>query len=173
VEASSFVSLEKHLLPLPPFPAPRTHLKVINTPALGPILHRQKFIIIFVSSFSLLRWPFIPRIFHSIIYEKIVGKSQCRQLDQAAEKYASHTWVAMARQSRGELAKAQGKLDDALSYLASALTGFRTAGNAYESARCQTATASVLLMRNASGDNEAACAAQGEAEQVLERLGSL
>jgi tetratricopeptide (TPR) repeat protein len=97
----------------------------------------------------------------------------CHQLDEAAEKYASHTWVAMARQSRAELAKAQGKLNDALSYYAEALTGFRTAGNEYESARCLIATASVLLTRNASGDNEAAYAAQEEAERVLEQLGAL
>lgn len=38
----------------------------------------------------------------------------CRQLDKAAAEYASHLWVAMARQSRGELAAAQGNLDEAL-----------------------------------------------------------
>ncbi len=32
----------------------------------------------------------------------------CRQLDTAAERYGSRTWVAMARQARGELAAARG-----------------------------------------------------------------
>jgi ATP/maltotriose-dependent transcriptional regulator MalT len=97
----------------------------------------------------------------------------CHQLDDAAEKYASHAWVAMARQSRAELAKAQGKFDKALEYLSSALTGFRTAGNEYESARCLTTTASVLLTRNAPGDREAAEVAQAEAQRVWERLGAI
>jgi len=97
----------------------------------------------------------------------------CRQLDEAAEKYASHMWVAMARQSRGELAKAQEKLDDALRYYAEALTAFRTAGNEYESARCLTATASVLLTRNVPGGSEAAHAAWVEAERLFEQLGAI
>ena len=97
----------------------------------------------------------------------------CRQLDEAAEKYASHMWVAMARQSRGELAKAHGKVDDALRYYAEALEGFRIAGNEYEVARCLTAAASVLLTRGASGDAEAAYMAQVEAEHSFKRLGAI
>src|SRR5690348_13566913 len=61
-----------------------------------------------------------------------VAETFCRQLDEAAEKYASHMWVAIGRQSRGELAAAQGKLDDALKHYAEALTAFTTAGNEYE-----------------------------------------
>jgi tetratricopeptide (TPR) repeat protein len=98
----------------------------------------------------------------------------CRQLDKAAEKYASHLWVAMARQSGGELAAAQeGNLDDALKYYAEALAGFTAAGNDYEAARCLAATASILLTRNASGDNEAAHVVKVEAQHIFERLGTV
>ncbi len=97
----------------------------------------------------------------------------CRQLDEAAEKYASHMWVAMARQSRGELAKAQEKLDDALKYYAEALSGFRSAGNDYEAARCLTAIASIRLSRNAAGDQEAAHVVRSEAQHIFERLAAV
>lgn len=94
----------------------------------------------------------------------------CRQLDEAAEKYASHMWVAMARQSRGELAAAQGQLDEALKDYAEAQERFTTAGNEYEAARCLTALASIRLTRNAAGDKEAAHMASTEAQHTFERL---
>jgi tetratricopeptide (TPR) repeat protein len=94
----------------------------------------------------------------------------CRRLDEAAEKYASRVWIAMARQSRGELAKAQGKLDDALRYYTEALVGFRASGNEYEVACCLAATASILHTRSEVDDSEAAYAAQGAAQQIFERL---
>ena len=97
----------------------------------------------------------------------------CRQLDKAAEKYASHMWVAMARQSRGELAAAQGKLDDALKYYAEALAGFSSAGNDYEAARCLTALASIRLTRNAAGDQEAAHVIDSKAQQIFEQLAAV
>jgi len=96
-----------------------------------------------------------------------------RQLDKAAEKYASHLWVAMARQSRGELAAAQGNLDDALKYYAEAQGRFTTAGTDYEAARCLTALASIRLSRNAAGDREAADVIRSEARQIFERLGTV
>jgi predicted negative regulator of RcsB-dependent stress response len=103
----------------------------------------------------------------------IAAETFCRQLDEAAEKYASRIWVAMARQSRGELAAAQGKSDDALSYYAEAQEGFTTAGNEYEAARCLTAAASIWLSRRAPGDSEAARTAQVEARHIFERLGAI
>ena len=102
----------------------------------------------------------------------VAAETFCRQLDEAAEKYASRMWVAMARQSRGELATAQGKLDDALSYYAEAQAGFTTAGNEYEAARCLAATASIRLARGAPGDLEAAPIVQAEAQQIFEQLGA-
>ncbi len=102
----------------------------------------------------------------------VAAETFCRQLDAAAEKYASRIWVAMARQSRGELATAQGKLDDALSYYAEAQAGFTTAGNEYEAARCLAATASIRLVRGAPGDLEAAPIVQAEAQQIFEQLGA-
>ena len=95
----------------------------------------------------------------------------CRQLDQAAAKYASQMWVAMARQAYGELGAAQGELEDALNAYAEALTGFRSAGNEYEAARCLAALAAIYLTRNAVGDAEVAQQAQEEAQQLFERLG--
>ncbi|HEY7350781.1 MAG TPA: AAA family ATPase [Ktedonobacterales bacterium] len=95
----------------------------------------------------------------------------CLQLDQAAAKYASHMWVAMAHQAHGELAAAQGKHQDALNDFANALSSFRSAGNEYETARCLTAIASIHLTWRAAGDAQLARKAQEEAQQIFERLG--
>lgn len=96
----------------------------------------------------------------------------CRQLDEAADKYASRMWVAMARQSRGELARAQGKLDDALRYYAKSQADFTTAGNKYEAARCLDAAASISLALGTPGDLETASIARAEAQQIFEQLGA-
>jgi len=69
----------------------------------------------------------------------------CRLLDEAAAKYASRTWVAMAREAQGELAVAQGNSGDALRYYAEAQAGFAAAGNEYEAARCSNAAAHAAL----------------------------
>jgi predicted negative regulator of RcsB-dependent stress response len=63
----------------------------------------------------------------------------CRQLDEAAAEYGSRTWLAMARQSRGELAAAHDHTDDALSYYAEALSAFSLADNTAEAERCRIA----------------------------------
>jgi len=94
----------------------------------------------------------------------------CLQLDQAAAKYTSQIWVAMARQSHGELAAAQEKLDEALSYYAEALAGFQSARNEYETMHCLTAMAALHLTRSAPGDSEMAQQAQEEARRIFERL---
>jgi len=67
----------------------------------------------------------------------------CRLLDDAADKYASRTWVAMARHARGELAAARGNSGDALRYYAEAQAGFAAAGNEYEATRCSNAAAAL------------------------------
>jgi tetratricopeptide (TPR) repeat protein len=95
----------------------------------------------------------------------------CQQLDQAVAKFASRMWVAMARQAHGELAAAQGKLEDALNAFTEALRGFRSAGNEYEAARCLAALATVHLTRNAIDDAAEAQQVQQEAQQIFERLG--
>jgi predicted negative regulator of RcsB-dependent stress response len=97
----------------------------------------------------------------------------CHQLDNAAEKYASHLWVAMALQSRGELTAARGNLDNALKDYAEALAGFTAAGNDFEAARCLTALASIRLCRNAAGDQEAAHVIGSQAQQIFERLAAV
>lgn len=96
----------------------------------------------------------------------------CRQLEDAAEKYASRTWVAMAKQSRGELVAAQGDLDQALACYTEAREGFKAAGNEYEAARCQASMAALRRIRSGPDDEEAARAAQTEARRTFERLGA-
>jgi tetratricopeptide (TPR) repeat protein len=102
--------------------------------------------------------------------ELVAAATFCRQLDEAAERYASRTWVAMARQARGESAAAQGNLDEALGHYAEAQAGFAAAGNEYEAARCLSAVAELRLARRAPGDIELARAAQAEADHILEQL---
>lgn len=95
----------------------------------------------------------------------------CRKLDAASEQYASRVWLAMARQSRGELAAAQGDFDNALHDYAKARAGYAAAGNEYEAARCLAAAAALRLARAAPDDLAAAPAMQTEARQIFERLG--
>jgi predicted negative regulator of RcsB-dependent stress response len=72
----------------------------------------------------------------------------CQRLDAAAEAYASHTWVAMARQGRGELAAARGDGAAALAAYQSAYAGFKAANYDYEAARCLTAVAELHRQKN-------------------------
>ena len=93
-----------------------------------------------------------------------------RQLEQAAARYGSGLWVAMARQARGEYRTACGDLDDALTSYADAQAGFQAAGYDYEVARCLLQSADIRLSRRAPGDAEPAAADRSEAEQILQRL---
>jgi predicted negative regulator of RcsB-dependent stress response len=95
----------------------------------------------------------------------------CRKLDAAAAEYASRTWVAMARQARGELTAAQGDLDVALPYYTEAHAAYTAASNAYEAARCLAAAAELRRARRAPGDIEIACAEQAEVQRAFELLG--
>jgi len=95
----------------------------------------------------------------------------CRKLDAAAAEYASRTWVAMARQARGELTAAQGDLDAALRYYTEAHAAYAAASNAYEAARCLAAAAELRRVRRAPGDIETACAEQAEVQRAFELLG--
>jgi ATP/maltotriose-dependent transcriptional regulator MalT len=101
------------------------------------------------------------------------AESFCRQLDRAAEQYASRMWVAMARQARGELAAAQGRLDDALHAYADAQAGFAAAGHAYEAARCLDTRADLWLKRRTTGDLAMAETTRAEAQRIFERLGAV
>ena len=95
----------------------------------------------------------------------------CHQLDEAAEQYASRLWLAMARQSRGELAAAQDQIDTALGYYTEAQAGFASARNEYEVARCLDA---ITRLRNARGtpdDIAAGHVTQLESRRIMERLG--
>jgi predicted negative regulator of RcsB-dependent stress response len=98
------------------------------------------------------------------------AEALCRQLDEAAAQYTSQTWVAMARQAWGELAAAQGDLDNALAHYAQAHQGFEVAGYDYEAARCLVAAADLRLARSAPGDIELARAAQADAQHILAQL---
>jgi ATP/maltotriose-dependent transcriptional regulator MalT len=63
----------------------------------------------------------------------------CRRLDEATARYGSHTWVALASQSKGELAATRGDIEAAKRYYAEAQAGFRDAKNEYAAAQCQKA----------------------------------
>ncbi|MFW6184280.1 MAG: tetratricopeptide repeat protein [Chloroflexota bacterium] len=94
----------------------------------------------------------------------------CRQLEQEAAGYGSQTWIAMARQARGELAAAREEHEAALEAFEEAEQGFRQAGFDYEAARCLSAAADVRRQRAAPGDREKATEAQQEAERIYEAL---
>ncbi|HET8842952.1 MAG TPA: hypothetical protein VFN35_15925, partial [Ktedonobacteraceae bacterium] len=91
----------------------------------------------------------------------------CQQLNQVAAKYASQLWLAMAQQAYGELAVAQGELENALHAYTWAMKWFRLSGNEYGTARCLSALASIHLARNAMED---AREAREGAQQIFERL---
>jgi predicted negative regulator of RcsB-dependent stress response len=95
----------------------------------------------------------------------------CRQLDAAAEQYASHMWVAMARQARGEVAAAQGEIDAALRAYSEAQVGFAAAGHAYEAARCLATAAALRLRRGTPDDLALSGVAQAEAQRIFGQLG--
>ena len=94
----------------------------------------------------------------------------CRQLEDAARKYESQAWVAMARQVRGELANAQNDLETAITCYEEASQAFKATGNEYESARCLSAMAEIRKKRKSPGDAKIARSESAEAELILERL---
>jgi tetratricopeptide (TPR) repeat protein len=96
----------------------------------------------------------------------------CRQLEDAAQKYKSRVWIAMARQARGELAIAQVDLETALQCYDEAGQAFQAIGNEYESAHCLTAMAEIRRKRKSPGDAKIAKREAAEADHILERLNS-
>jgi hypothetical protein len=94
----------------------------------------------------------------------------CRQLEEAAGEYQSRAWIAMARQSRGELAHAQGDLEPAFICYEEASHAFQEIGNEYETARCLTAMAEIRRKRKSPGDAQMAKQEAAEARQILKRL---
>lgn len=64
------------------------------------------------------------------------AEEYCCELDEATKRYGSHTWVALAAQTRGEWAMAQGDYEAAATYYSAAQTGFRKAKNEYAAAQC-------------------------------------
>jgi hypothetical protein len=97
----------------------------------------------------------------------------CRQLDEAAQEYASRAWVAMAYQARGELAAAQGEVDKATGCLVAAQRAFMGANNWYEAARCLMALANLYRLQQTPEKQEMAHIAQLEAQQIFEQLGAV
>ena len=94
----------------------------------------------------------------------------CQQLEDAARKYQSRAWVAMAHQARGELATAQNDLETALTHYEEASLAFKATGNEYESALCLTAMAEIRRKRKSPGDAKIARSEAAEAGLILERL---
>jgi len=99
-----------------------------------------------------------------------LAKDFCRQLDTAAEKYGGHMWVGMAHQSRGELAAAQSRLEEALNHYTAAHEAFILAAHRYEAARCLWAIAANHRMR---GDLENAKVFEREAEAIMGQLSTV
>jgi len=63
------------------------------------------------------------------------------QLDAAAARYGSRTWLALACQARGKLAAARGEIKAAANCFEEALVGFQAAGNEVEVGQCREALA--------------------------------
>jgi tetratricopeptide (TPR) repeat protein len=102
--------------------------------------------------------------------ELSMAEASCQQLEVAAKRYQSRTWVAMARRARGELAAAQNDLETALKCYEEASEAFKASSNEYEAARCLTAIADIRRRRNLPGEKKIARSEASEAELILERL---
>lgn len=96
----------------------------------------------------------------------------CRELERAADEYGSQTWLAMAYQTRGEVAAARGDVDRALECYREAYEAFSEANNVYEAARCKASIAWLLAMDNEPGKASAVASAREEAHEIFERLGA-
>ena len=96
----------------------------------------------------------------------------CRQLEQAAQEYASRAWVAMAYQSQGELAAAQGEVGKAIGCFIAGQRAFLGANNRYEAARCLLALADLYRRQQTPERLEMAQVAQLEAEHIFAQLGA-
>jgi tetratricopeptide (TPR) repeat protein len=97
----------------------------------------------------------------------------CRQLEQAAEEYASRTWLAMAQQARGEVAAAGGDLAAALACYRDACQKFNAANYTYEAARCLVSMAELYRRRSNESDKAKAETARSEARQIFRQLGAI
>ncbi len=95
----------------------------------------------------------------------------CWQLEQAAGEYASSMWIAMARQSRGELLAAQNRTEEALESYEEAYRYYRAAGHNYEAARCLSALADLHEIRHAFQDDPRAVEFRRQAQALFEQLG--
>ncbi len=96
----------------------------------------------------------------------------CRRLEIAAEQYSSRMWVAMAKQSRGELQAAQNRLEDALERYQQAYEAYRAAGHDYEAARCLSAMADLHAARHTPQDDQRAVAIRRQAWALFDQLGA-
>jgi tetratricopeptide (TPR) repeat protein len=94
----------------------------------------------------------------------------CHQLEEAAQKYGSQAWIAMARQARGELAYAQNDLETALKAYEEASEAFKSGGDEYEAARCLAMMAKIRRKRKSPGDVKIARSEETESAAILEQL---
>jgi predicted negative regulator of RcsB-dependent stress response len=97
----------------------------------------------------------------------------CRQLEGAAEEYASRMWVAMSRQARGELLASKNQLEEALEKYREAYDAYQAAGHRYEAGRCLSAIADLYAARRAPQDEQRAAETRNQAEALLEGLGAV
>jgi tetratricopeptide (TPR) repeat protein len=99
------------------------------------------------------------------------AEQYCQQLESAAEKFASKMWVAMARQSRGQILASGNHLEDAINNYQAAYEAYRETGHNYEAARCLEAIAQIYTNRNAPQDEALATDTRIEAAALLKSLG--
>jgi predicted negative regulator of RcsB-dependent stress response len=96
----------------------------------------------------------------------------CQQLEQAADEYASHIWVAMARQSRGEILAAQNESEEAVKSYEEAYKAYQAAGHEYEAARCLLAIADLCDASCNPQDGQRGVAIRKQAQTLFEQLGA-
>lgn len=99
------------------------------------------------------------------------AEQYCAQLESAAKQYGSGIWIAMARQSRGEILVAQNQLNEALVSYREAYNAYRVSGYDYEAARCLWAMANLHSVRKFPQDEKYEAEIRKQAHDLFERLG--
>jgi hypothetical protein len=77
-----------------------------------------------------------------VAQEDLAGaEALANKLDEAATRYGSRTWLALASEARAKVAAASNDLETAVDCYRAAKTGFQAAGNEVKVAQCQEALA--------------------------------
>ena len=101
------------------------------------------------------------------------AEEYCCELEDSVEKYTSTMWVAMAKQSRGELLASQSRLEEALDKYKDAHHAYRKVGHDYEAARCLSAMAEVHAALDTPQSDQNAVDIRKQAQALYQRLGAV